>query len=925
MACDFDIIALTETWLNSSFYDSELFQHTEFSVFRSDRCYEELNCERGGGVLIAVPSTVQASQVYITRNNGFEDVWVQFLFEDIKLILGCVYLPPGSSLECFQSFCDTCELLKNKYDSHKFILFGDFNLPLIDWVVEDGILVPRELPTPASRNLVDSMFFLELEQINYVRNDGNRILDLVFVDEFEHLKLLPSVHPLLPLDSFHPALEVLIELKHTPTLKINNRTTFYQFRRGDYESLHNFFSQADWSFLSTTPDIDMLVGHFYKLVFEGIDRFVPKHTMPSQKYPIWFDTELRKLIAQKNKLYKRYMRSNNQVDYEAYSSLRREVNFRTDFCYMLFISNMEHLIPENVKHFWTFIKNLKGVSGLPGTMHYNNNTLSNPSEISNAFAAHFQSSYCVYEGIDIASAPRVDFASTLSAHYFTSAEIIGKIMGLDTAKGAGPDGIPPLFLKNCCQSLTEPLRLLFQRSMDIGVFPATWKYSGLLPVFKSGDKADISNYRGIAILSAIPKLFESIITDEIFSTFKNYIIPQQHGFYSGRSTTTNLAIYQNFLISSLEAGRQVDCIYTDLSKAFDCVCHPLLLRKLSDMGVAGSYFRWITSYLSCRRQHVTICGSVSREVVVTSGVPQGSHIGPVLFVLFVNDVVSCFQSSQFLMYADDLKLFSIVGPEQNGLLADLDLFVEWCRRNYLNLNVSKCKVITFSKCRLPTVFNYSINSVNAERVTSFNDLGIIFDCDLNFNMHIDNIVLKGLRMLGFIKRHTKHILDTRAVTCLYNSLVRSILEYCSTIWSPNYICHIERLERVQRKFVKYLLFKHHFPSLGINYSTRLLLCGIKTLECRRRDALLIFLYKLLNGTTQCSELLEQILLLVPVRTTRHRQLFFERTHRTNYGLTAFVDRIVNNYNQFYSQHDLFFLSLNSVKNILKLSIVVDFR
>ena len=213
-------------------------------------------------------------------------MYVQVLLENVKLILGCVYLPPGSLPEIYQSFCDTCEFLKNKYESHKFLLFDDFNLPLIKWVVENGFLVPGELSTPASRILVDSMFFLELEQINCVRNDMNCTLDLLFIDEFEHFTVMPSIHPLLRIDSLHPALELLIKLKHTPKLKTNNESTFYQFRRGNYENPNNFFNEADWSFLSTMPDIDLLAKHFYKIVFEGIDRFVPKRTMPSQKYPV---------------------------------------------------------------------------------------------------------------------------------------------------------------------------------------------------------------------------------------------------------------------------------------------------------------------------------------------------------------------------------------------------------------------------------------------------------------------------------------------------------------------------------------------------------------------------------------------------------------------------------------------------------------
>ena len=171
-------------------------------------------------------------------------------------------------------------------------------------------------------------------------------------------------------------------------------------------------------------------------------------------------------------------------------------------------------------------------------------------------------------------------------------------------------------------------------------------------------------------------------------------------------------------------------------------------------------------------------------------------------------------------------------------------------------------------------------------------------------------------MLGFIKRNTKHLSDTKALTSIYNCLVRSVLEYCSVIWSPSYACHVDRLERVQNKFVKYLLFKFRFPYLNVPHETRLLLCGFQSLEARRRNAHLLFLYKLINGFIDCSSLLSLVLFLIPRRNTRQVRLFYEQYHRTNYGLNSFSHRLVYTYNRFFPDYDIFFTSLTTLKRNL---------
>ena len=390
-------------------------------------------------------------------------------------------------------------------------------------------------------------------------------------------------------------------------------------------------------------------------------------------------------------------------------------------------------------------------------------------------------------------------------------------------------------------------------------------------------------------------MFESIITDEIFYTFKNYIEPSQHGLYKRRSTTSNLAVFQDFLTRNVESGYQIDVIYTDMAKAFDSISHKLLLNKLESLGVTGAYLNWIRSYLQNRRQHVKLCGQVSKEIFVKSGVPQGSYLGPVLFLIFVNSVVSVFKSCKFLMYAEEL----------------LEL-ANWCEKNLLMLNLKNCKIMRFYRCKDSIISNYKVRETELDSVDGINDLGVIFDAQLTFKAHIENIVLRGYRLLGFLKRTCFYICDTGAIKCLYNCLVRSVLEYNSVIWCPSYNCYIQQLESVQNKFVKFLLYKYKIPYRDISRTVRLQLVGLETLEKRREKALTIFLFKIYNNLIDCPELLSRILINISVRRTRNRQLFVQSYHRTNYGQRCFIDRLAKNYNLHYNHIDIFANSLNSL-------------
>lgn len=235
---------------------------------------------------------------------------------------------------------------------------------------------------------------------------------------------------------------------------------------------------------------------------------------------------------------------------------------------------------------------------------------------------------------------------------------MGGMLRLKDSLGVGPDLVPPAILKKCAQSLSGPLTVVFNKSLFAGIFPHVWKLSHITPIFKSGSRKQITNYRSIAILPSVGKLFESLLTTSISPAFSHVISSCQHGFVRGRSTCTNLTEFTSFALQSIESGKQVDVVYTDFSKAFDRIHHGILFRKLENLGVHSSLLAWIKSYLTDRSQYIMIQGRHSRVFRVKSGVPQGSHLGPLLFILFINDIVESLQHCRCLLFADDSKLFN---------------------------------------------------------------------------------------------------------------------------------------------------------------------------------------------------------------------------------------------------------------------------
>lgn len=717
-------------------------------------------------------------------------------------------------------------------------------------------------------------------------------------------------HILVPPDAHHPPLSIQIctDLPQTDS-GLNYQGFYRDFRSADFLEISNFLDGIDWDGLLKGKALEVMLNVLYEVLYVTIDMFVPLKKYSARKFPVWYSPELKNCIIDKKKAHKRYKCSHSTNDYREFSRLRALCVRLTRECYESYVQTTERSLFSDLRSFWSFVNSKRNTNNYPSEFSYSDRTSCSGQEIVNMFADYFATVYSKNSH----NGTSYDL-STNNIHipYYnvSISDIYTKLSSLDISKGPGPDGIPPILLKSCSFNLSRPLFYIFNLSLSSGNFPHFWKLSFITPIFKSGDRSSVVNYRPISILSVIPKVFESLVCDFLSPKLDPLLIDQQFGFRPRRSTELNLLTHADYLADALESGCQVDTIYTDFTKAFDRVSHEILLQKLNILGFQDPLLSWFRSYLDQRRQVVRLGNFHSYEIENPSGVPQGSHLGPLLFNVFINDIHECLRHSEFLLFADDLKLCSRIlnTNDCDKLQYDINNLVDWCRRNGMSLNPSKCKAMSFYRSRNPVNFNYLMNGVILENVALMRDLGVTLDTSLNFIVHMSNTISKAFQMLGFIRRCTVDFNDMVALKWLYCALVRSHLEYASCVWSPYYNVHRHALERVQHKFLKHAAYRMNLGDYGDGELLSVL--GMAPILTRHKRRDLLTFYNIINSRASASVLLSRIGLHVPPRVTRSAQSFSLPTHRTNYGYNTFISRasrLANEFNQldFFSQPSQF--------------------
>ncbi|CAB0006769.1 unnamed protein product, partial [Nesidiocoris tenuis] len=828
---------------------------------------------------------------------------------EFRVILGSIYLPSYLPVNILESYLSQLESVSLEHPDFRIVIIGDFNLPGIcpeSWNDDDRIPIQNE----KSRLLFTSLRLFNLRQYNYLQNQSGNVLDLC-LSSIE-MKVMPAI-PIVPADPSHPPLEGTLVLSRSSTHHPTQQLEF-NFKKGDYQSLESYLSTIDWTECTSLP-LDGAVARFYEIVHHAIGLYVPRTRPFSNNYPKWFSPELIHLVTQKRQAHARYKQSSDPLDYSCFSDLRSRCCALSRSLYRSYVDNVQCSMLTDVKAFWNFVNYSNGHNSFPSLMTFEGRSSRTMDGIAELFATYFSS---VYDPpvLNDPSYPESNLIS-LSSLSVSLQQVQRELASLDPSKGMGPDGVPPLLLKHC-PSMAIPLTSLFNKSLEIGSFPQVWKTAFLTPIHKSGSKSVVSHYRPISTLSTIPKMFEKLVLAETAPLIYPTITPNQHGFIPGRSTVTNLLSFQEYVLSAFEAGcPQVDCVYTDFSKAFDKLSHKHVLAVLRAIGLRGALFSWLSDYLQGRTMRVRLRGVVSRHFGAPSGVPQGSHIGPLLFLLLINTIAPELQEVQFLLYADDLKVFTKIESDRDTacLQQSINKVLVWCSNFHLSLNIPKCFVVSYRKTHTPVIHPYVLGGAVLNRTEVARDLGVLFDSRLAFGDHVGAIVVRAMRALGFLKRTTREFSSIPAILLLYKTMVRPVMEYASVVWSPCYETHKNELERVQSKFLRYLAFKSGKLDA---YSPGCMLAdhGLGTLARRRVMHDTVLLHKIISPALDCPSLLSKIFLNVPTYFSRQPPLFHVPFATTNYLYHRPLYRLPRQANLLLSNSpeiDIFHSSVSSIK------------
>jgi Reverse transcriptase (RNA-dependent DNA polymerase) len=890
---------LTETWLRDGVFNRE-FIDDRYEVLRCDRTLETSTRSDGGGVLIAVKKS--KNYTIIERDEwkcrSIEDLWITIKPcspSNQQFHVCCVYLPGDTKSDKFELFTTNAAKHVNDNPDDVFIICGDFNVPSFE------PSQPQSMTQSAKAVFLrDMMQFCNVEQLSEVRarTTSENLLDLVFSNRFARVETCKD--PLLPVDAFHPPLTFHLK---TSMSKVTEATVrFRNFKKVSWTALNSDLMNVNWplKFIECTT-IDDKVETFYQVISEALDIHCPVITLKARRHPCWFSKDTKHLLGKKRAYHTKWKLHRNQRDYATFGEFRRKTKDAIAKDFAAYNKAAEERIKSDPKEFWKFVNAKKeNGAGVADYLRLGDEVAFNRKDAVELFAKQFESVYETEETFVGEQVRRESSEISWQEMTISMSVVFEKLKELDIKKAPGPDQLPPLLFCRCASALTFPLFEIFNQSLKSGIFPTEWKTAHVTPIHKDGSAHDARNYRPISKLSIPAKVLDNIVADELFERFKNVIIPQQHGFFKKRSTITNLLDYTEQLQQRMDRGGQTDVIFTDFSKAFDKVSHAKLVDKLENNGIDGVMREWFLSYITGRKQKVQLGNFTSRSIDVTSSVVQGSHLGPLLFSLFINDINEIIHDANFCVYADDLKIYREINSQDDAriLQGNLDRLNHYVLQNKLSLNVKKCVAVSFTRRTTNHVVHpYQIGGETLERRDSMRDLGVQYDSQLTFNDHVDKVCGTARRMMGFVMRTGKFFDNPYTFTTLYNALVRSNVEYASVIWNPFTACQKLQVERVQHRFLKYVSAKclGRRPNEEVNYAAIEAQLKLDKLELRRTTADVKFVVKSFHGEVDGQTFLQNFH-LAETTSTRSNDIFRIQTSRTDVGKYSVVNRLMTTFN-----------------------------
>lgn len=799
---EFDVIGISESWLTSENKDLYFIQDYEhLSNTRTDKS--------GGGVSLFVASHIRYKELteFHISNENIECIFIEATIDSKQVIVGVIYRPPNSNVVEFTSLLNII-LEKLKISNKPCWIMGDYN---IDLMKNDS-----HKPTTDFVNMMFSNALIPLiNKPTRITSHSATIIDNIFSNKLHNDGILVQGNLTTDLSDHFAQFHII---EQSPKNKPNTEYMFIRVKnQTNIEKYSNSINSFNWSDIEQYTDCNQAYQYLSKSLEKIFNESFPVQRVKKRyrnRLP-WLTDGLRKSIKQKNKLYKKYVKfqtSYNKKTYNIYNNKLKAILKKSEKEYY------HHSLAKctnNLKKTWSIIKevlNRNKSSKINDTFTYNNQTTSDKNIIANKFNDYF-----VNIGSTLAaSIPKEgpNFKTYLpqtneDTIYLTptNADEITKIINRLKNSAPGHDEIILNDIKPFLNILIQPLTYVTNLSLMQGVFPDELKKAKIIPLYKANDPMLFNNYRPISILPLFSKVLERIMYNRIVKFINKHklLYKYQFGFRKDHSTYMALIILIDKITAALDNGDFTITVLIDFRKAFDTVDHSILLNKLYHYGIRGIAFEWMKSYLSNRQQQVSYNGANSSYKTMNCGVPQGSILGPLLFIIYINDLSTVSNILTSVLFADDTTLVDSdrnLTTLINRFNTELVNIVHWLNANRLSLNIEKTNFMIFRpKNKDEAGPNLTINGSQIAQVKKAKFLGVIIDDKLNWSDHTKYVTKKISKGIGIIIKARRYF-NQKTLINLYNTMVLPFMSYCIQIWGKAASTHLGKILILQKKIVR---------------------------------------------------------------------------------------------------------------------------
>lgn len=884
--CFYDILLFSESWLTPDIDDSDIMIDGFHKPLRFDR-----SNKKGGGIIAYISNSVYFKPRPEFIVNGLECIWFETCLKGKRLLIGTFYRPPDSDLSIWQKIEHSIDIAFNSKPDY-LIITGDFN--------EDQL-------NPNNKKIKRILENFNLSQLiedpTHYWDNSFSLLDL-FIINSQDIVISSGVGETFYDVNVRYHCPIFLALHIDKPKKLSFKRTIWEYKNGNYDLFREKLQNTNWALIMDN-DLDTIALKITETIKSAALISIPSKevTVRSRDKP-WMHNKLRSLIRKRKRFHKRAKKSNSPIHWAQFRKLRNKCNNLVRQARENYFNKLKaQLNSGNIddKNWWQVSKSFLFMNKpltIPPLL-VNDSVITDDQAKAEVFNDYFVNQ--TYLNDTDKRLPTINESNNLIENiHITPKDIEDILLSLNTSKASGPDYIHPLLLKKSADILCYPLCNYFNLLLENSKFPSSWKLANVTPVHKKDDASNICNYRPISLLSILGKVFERCV----YKYLNNYLIEYnlitdfQSGFRQGDSAVNQLLHISNDIGKALDQGKEIRAVFCDISKAFDRVWHQGLLHKLKSIGVGGKLLLWFKSYLENRTQKVVLNNGISSSVKeLKAGVPQGSILGPLLFTIFINDIVFSIQSN-IRLFADDTSLYIIVDNPTDAsdtINSDLQKIAEWANTWLVSFNPNKTESMIISrKTSIPFHPMLYMNNIPIIEVDNHKHLGIYFSSDGSWNFHINTIKSKAICRLNLLRK-LKFQLDRRSLEKMYFTFIRPLLEYADIVWDNMTEDLKDQIENINLDAARIITGATKLASKNLLYRET----GWETLDQRRKQHRLIQFYKMYHGLTP--DYLKDLITFrndeLHSYSTRSSQNLNTVLCRTNFYFKSFLPQTIRDWNE----------------------------